>query len=160
MPCHKRPMTADANAVEATLDSTLENVEVADEIAMRMCALAGLEEEEQHKVEMAVHESMINAVRHGNKSDASKKIWLRFEIRDDRLEIRIRDEGTGFDLSQIPDPLAAENLLKVSGRGIFLIRTFMDDFRIESLAGLGTEVTLIKRLNSNQLKIHEGGHRP
>jgi len=153
-------MTADANAVEATLDSTLENVEVADEIAMRMCALAGLEEEDQHKVEMAVHESMINAVRHGNKSDASKKIWLRFEIRDDRLEIHIRDEGTGFDLSQIPDPLAPENLLKVSGRGIFLIRTFMDDFRIENPGGLGTEVTLIKRLNSNQLKVHEGGHRP
>jgi serine/threonine-protein kinase RsbW len=153
-------MTADANAVEATLDSTLENVEVADEIALRMCARAGLEEEDQHKVEMAVHESMINAVRHGNKSDASKKIWLRFEIRDDRLEIHIRDEGTGFDLSQIPDPLAPENLLKVSGRGIFLIRTFMDDFRIENPAGLGTEVTLIKRLNSNQLKVHEGGHRP
>jgi len=144
-------MTADANAVEATLDSTLENVEVADEIAMRMCALAGLEEEEQHKVEMAVHESMINAVRHGNKSDASKKVWLRFEIRDDRLEIHIRDEGTGFDVSQIPDPLAPENLLKVSGRGIFLIRTFMDEFRIENPAGLGTEVILIKRLNSNQL---------
>jgi len=153
-------MTADANAVEATLDSTLENVEVADEIAMRMCALAGLEEEDQHKVEMAVHESMINAVRHGNQSDASKKVWLRFEIRHDRLEIHIRDEGTGFDESQIPDPLAPENLLKVSGRGIFLIRTFMDDFRIEHPAGLGTEVILIKRLNSNQLKVHEGGHRP
>jgi len=147
-------------AVEATLDSTLENVEVADEIAMRMCARAGLEEEDQHKVEMAVHESMINAVRHGNKSDASKKIWLRFEIRADRLEIHIRDEGTGFDVSQIPDPLAPENLLKVSGRGIFLIRTFMDEFRIEHPAGSGTEVTLIKRLNSNQLKVHEGGHRP
>ena len=160
MPCHKRPMTADANAVEATLDSTLENVEVADEIAMRMCALAGLEEEDQHKVEMAVHESMINAVRHGNKSDASKKVWLRFEIRNDRLEIHIRDEGTGFDVSQIPDPLAPENLLKVSGRGIFLIRTFMDEFRIGNPAGLGTEVILIKRLNSNQLKVHEGGHRP
>jgi len=141
-------MTADANAIEATLDSTLENVEVADEIALRMCALAGLEEEDQHKVEMAVHESMINAVRHGNKSDASKKVWLRFEIRDRRLEIHIRDEGTGFDETQIPDPLAPENLLKVSGRGIFLIRTFMDEFRIEHPNG-STEVILIKRLNPN-----------
>jgi serine/threonine-protein kinase RsbW len=153
-------MTADANTVEMTLESTLENVEVADDVTQRMCAAAGLEEEDQHKVEMAVHESMINAVRHGNHGDANKKVWLRVQIRDDQLEIRIRDEGSGFDLSQVPDPLTPENLLRVSGRGIFLIRTFMDEFRVENPEGLGTEVIMIKRLNSNKTKVHEGGHRP
>ena len=141
--------------------------EYADEIVRRVCATAGFEEEEQHKISMAVHESMINAIWHGNKSDASKYVWLRFDMYSDRLEIHIRDQGTGFDVSKVPDPLASENLLKVSGRGIFLIRSFMDDFRVESLPGSGTEVILVKRIdstdNSNQGgtdREHEGHNTP
>jgi serine/threonine-protein kinase RsbW len=117
---------------------------------------AGFNEEEQHRIEMAVHESMINAIWHGNKNDSSKSVWLRFQIHRDRLEIRIRDQGNGFDPKHIPDPLADENLLNVSGRGIFLIRSFMDEFRVEHINGKGTEVTLVKRLSpENQPK--QGG---
>ncbi len=140
-------MAVKPSVVEVTLESTLTNVEVAEEIARRVSATAGFDEEDQHKIEMAVHESMINAVWHGNKNDATKSVWLRFQIHSDRLEIRVRDQGTGFDPKSIPDPLEEANLLNVSGRGIFLIRTFMDDFRVEHIAGLGTEVTLVKNLN-------------
>ena len=132
-----------------TLESDLKNVEVAEEISRRAASTVGFDEVDQHRIEMAVHESMINAIWHGNKSDANKTVWLRFQIYPDRLEIRIRDQGTGFDLSVIPNPLADENLLKVSGRGIFLIRTFMDEFRAQYIPGSGTEVTLVKRLSSN-----------
>ena len=143
-----QPMTVDASVVEVTLESELKNVELAEEISRRVANTAGFDEGSQHKIEMAVHESMINAIWHGNKNDASKSVWLRFRIFSDRLEIRIRDQGNGFDPSAIPDPLANENLLKVSGRGIFLIRTFMDEFRVERISGCGTEVTLVKRLSS------------
>ncbi len=143
-------MAVKPSVVEVTLESTLTNVEVAEELARRVSATAGVDEEDQHKIEMAVHESMINAVWHGNKNDSSKTVWLRCQIQNGRLEIRIRDQGNGFDPSRIPDPLAMENILKVSGRGIFLIRTFMDEFRVTHKPGLGTEVTMVKRVHSDR----------
>ena len=142
-------MTAKPALVEVNLESDLKNVVVAEEISRRVASTAGFDESDQHRIEMSVHESMINAIWHGNKNDHSKTVWLRFQILADRLEIRIRDQGNGFDPSQVPDPLAEENLLKVSGRGIFLIRTFMDEFRTEYIPGAGTEVTMVKRLSSN-----------
>lgn len=149
-------MTVQGSFVEVALESDLKNVEVAEEICRRMASTAGFDESDQHRIEMAVHESMINAIWHGNKNDASKTVWLRFQIYPDRLEIRIRDQGNGFDASRVPNPLADENLLKVSGRGIFLIRTFMDEFRTTYIAGTGTEVTLVKRLTPNN-QPKEGG---
>lgn len=146
---NRTPMGAEASVVEVTLESTLKSVEVAGDVTRRVSATAGFEEEDQHKIEMAVHESMINAVWHGNKSDPSKQVWLRFQIYHDRLEISIRDQGSGFDPAKLPDPLAPENLLNVSGRGVLLMRTFMDEFRVESTRGSGTVVTLVKRLNSS-----------
>ena len=152
-------MTAQAAVTEVTLDSTLQNVEVAEGIAHRICVRAGFDEENQHRIAMAVHESVINAVAHGNKHDARKKVRLRFHLHEDRLEIRIRDEGAGFDLSRVPDPLASENLLRVSGRGIFLIRAFMDEFRVEKIPGSGTEVIMVKRLDSKTER-DQGGTEP
>jgi serine/threonine-protein kinase RsbW len=140
-------MTAEPSVVEVTLESDLKNLEVAEEIVRRVAGAAGFGEESEHQIEMAVHESMINAIWHGNKNDASKSVWLRFEIYKDRLEIRVRDQGNGFNIAEVPDPCSTENLLKVSGRGIFLIRTFMDEFRVKRLPGSGTEVTLVKRIH-------------
>jgi len=140
-------MGGNASVVEVTLENTPKSIEVAEDITRRVCATAGFDEEEQHKIEMAVHESVINAIQHGNKNDASKHVWLRYQIFGDRLEIRVRDQGNGFDPSAIPDCRTQENLLNVSGRGIFLIRTFMDEFRVERISGSGAEVTMVKRLN-------------
>jgi serine/threonine-protein kinase RsbW len=140
---------AEASVVELVLESDLKNVEVAEEVTRRVSGTAGFDEDDQHRIDMAVHETLINAIWHGNKNDPNKHVWLRFEIFNDRLEIRVRDQGIGYDPGAVPDPLEQENILAVSGRGIFLIRTFMDEFRVESKAGEGTEVTLVKRLNSN-----------
>ncbi len=145
-------MNSQASLVEVTLESTLKNSELAEEVTRRVCATAGFGEDEQHRIGMAVHESFINAVWHGNKNDESKRVWLRFEIFADRLEIHVRDEGKGFDPGHLPDPVAPENLLNVSGRGIFLIRAFMDDLRVEKIEGSGTEVTMVKRRNSGSRK--------
>ncbi len=142
-------MTAEPRVYEVNLESDLKNVEVADEISRRVSTTAGFDEDDRQRIEMAVHESLINAIWHGNKNDASKKVYVKFEIFDDRLEVRVRDQGNGFDPKSIPNPLAEENLLNISGRGIFLIKSFMDDFRVEKAAGGGTEVTMVKRLVSN-----------
>ena len=149
-------MTPESSVVEVTLESDLKNVEVAEEITRRVAGTAGFDEDEQQHIEMAVHESMINAIWHGNKNDSSKSVWLQFKIHRDRLEIHIRDQGNGFDPHHVPNPLENENLLNVSGRGIFLIRTFMDEFRVEYVSGRGTEVTMVKRLSSG-IQTKQGG---
>ena len=143
-------MTSEPSVVEVTLESDLKNLEVAEEIARRVAGTAGFSEESTHQIEMALHESMINAIWHGNKNDPSKSVWLRFEIHQDRLEIRVRDQGNGFNIDEVPDPCSTENLLKVSGRGIYLIRTFMDEFHVKYLPGSGTEVTMVKRIDPAQ----------
>jgi serine/threonine-protein kinase RsbW len=152
----RRTMTNESSVVEVTLESDLKNVEVADEISRRVTTTAGFAEEEREQIEMAIHESLINAIWHGNKNDGTKQVWMRYAILADRLEVRIRDQGEGFDLNAVRDPLQEENLLRVSGRGIFLIRSFMDEFRVEKLREGGTEVTMIKRIDSNR-KPNQGG---
>ncbi len=142
-------MTAEGSVVEVVFESDLKNVEMAEEVTRRVSSTAGFDEDAQHRIDMAVHESVINAIWHGNKNDPSKQVRVRFQIFDDRLEIRVRDQGNGYDPNAIPDPLSQENLLSVSGRGIFLIRTFMDEYRVEKPPEGGTEVVLVKRMNSN-----------
>jgi anti-sigma regulatory factor (Ser/Thr protein kinase) len=97
-------------------------------------------------IAMAVREAAINAVLHGNAYDPGKKVALDFERNGEDLVITIRDQGHGLDVSKIPDPLAPENLMKTSGRGIFLIRSFMDEVQINP-SQTGTEVKLIKHVH-------------
>src|SRR5438105_14319767 len=85
----------------------------------------GLDEDAAHWISVAIRESVINAIKHGNRNDASKRVFVEFETTSEQapeLTIRVRDQGEGFDPEQLADPLAPENLLKSSGRGIFLIR--------------------------------------
>jgi len=94
---------------------------------------------------MAVREAAVNAVLHGNAYDPGKKVRLEFEQSGADLVITIRDQGKGMDLAKIPNPLAPENLLKTSGRGIFLIRSFMDEVQIHP-SQTGTEIKLVKHV--------------
>jgi len=134
--------------VERSLDSTLESVDSAEELATNMAERAGLEDEDLMKIGMAVRESMVNAIVHGNRYNANKKVRFSVAHTTDRFTIRIADEGEGFDVESLPDPLAPENLLRTSGRGIFLIRSFMDEFDIRRGDAGGMEVTLVKYLVS------------
>jgi serine/threonine-protein kinase RsbW len=132
--------------VAYTLDSTLDTVNSAEETAGRMATEAGFEDEDVMKISMAVREAAVNAVLHGNAYDPGKKVSLAFERTGKDLVITIRDQGKGLDMSKIPDPLAPENLLKTSGRGIFLIRSFMDEVHIHP-SQTGTEIKLIKHVH-------------
>jgi serine/threonine-protein kinase RsbW len=130
--------------VERLLESTLDSVDNAEELAVGVAQRAGLDDDDLIKVGMAVRESMVNAVVHGNRYNAHKKVHFSVVKGAGRLAITIGDEGEGFDYSGLPDPLAADNLMRTSGRGIFLIRSFMDEFQIRKREPMGTEVTLVK----------------
>jgi serine/threonine-protein kinase RsbW len=114
-----------------------------------MAQKAGVDEDELFKITMAVREAAVNAVLHGNAYDPDKRITASFENTGQSLVIRIADQGKGLDPATLPDPLAPENLLRGSGRGIFLIRSFMDEVHFKQLHP-GTELTLIKHLGSAQ----------
>jgi len=140
------PMTMTEQRVSYTLDSTLETVDSAEEKASRIATDLGFAEDEVMQISMAVREGAVNAVLHGNAYAPDKKVTLAFERTSAELIITIRDQGGGMDLSKIPNPLAPENLLKTSGRGIFLMRSFMDVVEIRP-SQTGTELKLIKHVH-------------
>ncbi len=115
---------------------------------------AGLDDDSIHWVGVAVRESVINAIKHGNCHDTRKRVFVEFTalMTDPApgLAICVRDEGCGFDPAALPDPLAPENVLKPSGRGIFLIRSFMDEISLRKTAGGGMEVRMVKRVQPVQ----------
>lgn len=131
------------------LDSSLESVDVAEERVLSEAAQAGFDEDQQHHIGMSVRECMVNAVVHGNRYNARKKVSVSISRSADRLEITIGDEGEGFDMKNLPDPLADENLLRHSGRGLLLMQAFMDEFQIRPRQPQGTEVRMVKYLGKH-----------
>jgi len=105
----------------------------------------GVSEEAAFGVEMAVREAVTNAMVHGNHEDESKSVEVIFNCHANELEVEVRDQGEGFDPATVPDPTNAENLLKTSGRGIFLMRTFMDQIEWVNRPEGGTMVRMTKR---------------
>jgi serine/threonine-protein kinase RsbW len=132
--------------VSYTLDSSLETIDNAEQKATIIATELGFGEDEVMQISMAVREGTVNAVLHGNAYSPDKKVTLAFERTGNDFVITIRDQGPGMDLSKIPNPLAPENLLKTSGRGIFLMRSFMDVVEIRP-SKTGTELKLIKHVH-------------
>jgi serine/threonine-protein kinase RsbW len=145
-------MSAEPRRVELTLDSRIENVDLGEELARHVASVVGFDEDEQYRISMSVRECLINAFKHGNGGDISKLVCLRLLLHADRLEVQIGDQGKGFLLGDIPDPLANENLLKGSGRGLFLVRCFMDDMQVGNADSGGALVSISKRYSSNNDK--------
>ena len=135
--------------VSYTLDSSLESVNKVEQAAEQLAKKSGLDEDQIFQLTMAVREAAVNAVLHGNAYSPEKKLTASFENTGSSLIIRICDQGSGLDPASLPDPLAPENLLSGSGRGIFIIRSFMDEVHFKLLHP-GTELTLIKHLDSTQ----------
>jgi serine/threonine-protein kinase RsbW len=136
----------ETRTVDQLLDSTLESVDVAEEAVLKEAEELGFDEDNLHEIGMAVRECMVNAVVHGNRYNARKKVHVMIQRTPDRLAIVIQDEGEGFDMTELPDPLADENLLRHSGRGLLLIQAYMDEFQIRPREPKGTEVKMVKFL--------------
>jgi serine/threonine-protein kinase RsbW len=123
-------------------------VDVVQVVSDAFARGAGLDDDSVHWLGLALRESVVNAMRHGNGNDFQKRVHVEFKLLDEErpaVWIRVRDEGPGFDPSTLPDPLAPENLLKSSGRGIFLIRSFMDELIMQRAAEGGMEMVMVKR---------------
>jgi len=137
------PHAMNATRVSLNLESTLASVGKAEQAAAEFASKLGFQADECGRIAMAVREATINAVLHGNCYDPAKRVTVSFDGTAAAMTIAVRDEGRGCDPATLPDPLAPENLLKPAGRGIFLIRTFMDELRFQSMPS-GTEVIMIK----------------
>jgi serine/threonine-protein kinase RsbW len=137
----------EARTIDLLLDSTLDSVDVAEESVLKEAQELGFDDEDDlHQIGMSVRECMVNAVVHGNRYNARKKVHVMIQRSSDRLAIVIQDEGEGFNMAALPDPLADENLLRHSGRGLLLIQAYMDEFEIRPRKPHGTEVKMVKIL--------------
>lgn len=136
----------DNERIEITISSRFENIELVQVIAEHLCENAGVDEDGSHWVGMAVREAVANAIKHGNRLDLRKKVTVTFDLRGDDLEITISDEGAGFDPGKVSDPLNPQNLMKTSGRGIFYMKTFMDEIHYSFNPGGGTSLVMTKNL--------------
>jgi len=140
---------SDDKSFHLAIGSRFENIELVQLVLKDSLDQLGLDDDNRHWIDVAVREAVANAIKHGNLQDPAKQVHvdLNLEGHDgDWLVIRVQDEGKGFDPSDLEDPLAPENLLKPNGRGIFYMKSFMDDIQYGLRPGGGTTVTMRKRL--------------
>ena len=119
-------------------------------VSDHLCRRLGFDEDSMHWVSVAIRESVINAIKHGNRNDLAKMVHVEFTTSTDPesggMTVSVRDEGEGFEAEEVADPLAPENMLKSSGRGIFFMKSFMDDVRIARRSEGGMSVRMVKKL--------------
>jgi serine/threonine-protein kinase RsbW len=135
-----------------SLSSRFENIEMVQHLCSKLLEGREVAEETRHWILMAVREAVANAIKHGNQQDMAKNVHVEMDVVADTLAICIRDEGPGFDPGAVGDPLAPENRLKTSGRGIFYMRTFMDEVRFRRHPDGGMEIVLKKNLGAIEKK--------
>jgi len=121
-------------------------IDIAQEVVQKILENLKVIEDEIFWVCLAVREAIINAVKHGNNFDAGKYVDFAVDIQGEQLRIEVADQGTGFNIDDVPDPLSDENILKPSGRGIFYIRSFMDNVDYEVVQPSGTRLVMLKKL--------------
>jgi serine/threonine-protein kinase RsbW len=138
--------------IRMSLSSRFENIEMAQHLCGKLLEGWELNEETTHWILMALREALANAIKHGNGQDMAKRVHLEMDVKDHTLRIRISDEGKGFDPEAVVDPLAPENRFKTSGRGIFYMKTFMDEVRFSRVDGGGMEIVLTKDLTQGKQK--------
>jgi serine/threonine-protein kinase RsbW len=140
-------MTSDsARTVRLDIASRLDMLDMVQTVLTHLSGVVGFDEESVHYMTVALRESVVNAIRHGNHGDEQRRVTVEFLVGDRSLEVRVQDEGAGFDPAAVPNPVAQENLLKPTGRGIFFMRSFMDVVEYSFPPGGGTTVRMVKRL--------------
>ena len=138
-------MPSKPQRIEVILETLIESIALAEEVGVRVAAAAGFDEDDQYKIGLSVHECVMNAFQYGNEQQRHRKIHVLFELLHEKLIIRVSDEGIGFRLEDVPDPRDDENVLADSGRGLLLMKAFMDEFDVQVTAAGGAEVVMAKR---------------
>lgn len=139
----------DQDSYRMVIESDLNNIQKVEKVTEKIAKYMRFSEEDQDSLAISVTEILGNAIVHGNKRDKSKKVTIDFEYKNDTITVSIQDEGEGFKESEIANPLEPENLLKESGRGIFIVRALMDQVDIIRRKA-GTKVRLVKKTKSQQ----------
>ena len=143
-------MTVRGGLVKLQIPSLFDMVDLVQVLSDRMGQLAAFDEDSIHWIGVAVRESVINAIKHGNREDRAKHVVVEFILRPrerpEEFVVRVLDQGEGFDPAEIANPLDPENMLKSSGRGIFFMRNFMDDVSITRRPEGGMDVRMSKKL--------------
>ena len=146
-------MITQGGTVRLQIHSNFEMVDFVQVVSDRVAQMAGMDEETVHWIGVAIRESVINAIKHGNRGEYGKLVTVEFTFtppaKPEELVVRVLDQGAGFDPEEVADPLAPENMLKSSGRGIFFMRSFMDDVQLQRAPGGGMEVRMVKKLASS-----------
>ncbi len=135
-------------SVKLVIPSRVMLVDLVHSAAEKIAEIAGFSDDEMLNIGLAVREAVINAIKHGNGEDASKKVEILLEVTGRGVRVRIQDGGAGFNPECTVDPTVADNLMETSGRGLLLIRAFVDDVRFNYKQGQGMEVTLEKALKT------------
>jgi serine/threonine-protein kinase RsbW len=138
-------MASKPQRMEVVLETLIESIALAEEVGVRVAAVAGFGEDDQYKIGLAVHEGVMNAFQYGNQQRRERKIHVIFELHEEKLVIHVMDQGTGFRLEDVPDPRDNEHVLGDSGRGVLLMKAFMDEFSVLAGAEGGAEVVMTKR---------------
>jgi serine/threonine-protein kinase RsbW len=145
-------MTVRGGLIRLQIPSLFDMVDLVQVLCDRVAHMAAFDEDSIHWVGVAVRESVINAIKHGNREDPEKLVTIEFEFTPlaapTELVVRVSDQGEGFEPEEVADPLAPENILKSSGRGIFFMRSFMDDVQLTRSPGGGMEVRMMKKLGA------------
>ncbi len=134
-----------AETTELSLPSRIDTVATAAALVAEFLSRSGITEDAAFGIDMAVREAVTNAVVHGNRQDENKTVDVTLKSSPDAVEISVHDQGAGFNPEDVPDPTAEENILKASGRGIFFMRSFMDEVNWLIRPGGGTTVRMLKR---------------
>ncbi|HVN76596.1 MAG TPA: ATP-binding protein [Thermoanaerobaculaceae bacterium] len=143
-------MTRDARL---QLLSSYENIELAEHVLAEMCGSNRIDDEVTYWVGMALREALANAIKHGNKLNPDKRVFVHLALHPGaELRIVVEDEGDGFDPEKVANPTDPGNLLLSSGRGVYYMRQFMDEVRFRTGENGGTRLELVKRLNGRRTK--------
>ncbi len=135
-------------SVSSTIESRVESVDAAEDSIRRFAQDVGFGESDQYFIGLAAREILINAVKHGNHFDHTKKVGIQLSQNGDSMVLEVNDEGKGFQLDSVPDPRAPENIERRSGRGLALALAIMDEFYVEKHP-TGTHIRMIKHLKQS-----------
>ncbi|HKY31895.1 MAG TPA: ATP-binding protein [Candidatus Polarisedimenticolia bacterium] len=145
-PARGSALHSDDLHVEMTLNSRVDVANLVHAASDEVCRLAGLDEDTRMNLGLALREATVNAVKHGNRLDEAKVVVVVFDLGKGRLEVLVKDQGEGFDFRRSVDPRLPENLEKTNGRGLFLMKNFVDHVTFTHEPGVGTTVSLVKKL--------------
>lgn len=141
------PLRDEQTQVRIAIKSRYDHIDLIQVVVEDALTRLGLDADSLHWVSLAVREAVANAIKHGNRQDPDKDVEVELAVAGEEAVIRIHDRGEGFDPSKVPDPLAPENQMRANGRGIFYMKSFMDEIEFSASDGGGTVVTMRKRLD-------------